>query len=187
MVTIMFSTLLILGVQNGFADAQHPVLIHKSVVSNWQPNMTLVTMGKEKQNLNTIGITEYINEFDDKTSWENSLFLPLWLVVAIQLIIIMLVLGFWTAIGLLISTLSKNQIIALIASGFVFGIFVLVKTIVPAAEGTLFDFAVLTEFGKTLSGFNAVTLIQLLTVTVLGTVMVSFLSIWQLKRQTKTQ
>ncbi|GAB6109483.1 hypothetical protein [Fusibacter bizertensis] len=172
-----------LGFQHGFSDANQLVLVKKTFVTEWAPDLEIVSLGEQIEKQYSVGIVNQIVEKNPKETFEKNIFMPLWKVIFIQLTILILTLIFWNVVGVLISSLVKNNVLAIGLSGGVFFFSALITFVFPNLAGTMWDLMGYFEINQIMSGFKPVTLMQIVTVNCIGIVLMHVLSVWRFSSQ----
>ncbi len=167
---VFFGIFVLLGAKHGFSDARQPVVVKKEFLTSWQPDLEIVNRGRRVENLNTVGIADVILLKKSSETFDLNCFLPLWKVVLLQGGIMTVLILFWTGVGLLVSILVKNQVFSIVASSLVFTLTYGLPYLMPSIQGTLWDFTGFFELNALFGGYLPVTVMQVLAVTLVGSV-----------------
>lgn len=180
---IISSIFVFLGFQHGFYDAYQPVLVKKEFVTEWKPDLEVVSLGSQRENQHTIGIANHIIGRSYENTFEKNAFMPLWQVVLIQLSLLSLYLFFWSSVGVLISVIVKNGILAMGLSGLIFFGGVLIKLAYPEMAGTMWDLVGFFEINQVMGGYKSVTLLQIVFVNGIGILHMHILAVARFRNQ----
>lgn len=133
---IMF---LITGINHGnFNGLSFPVLIHNNIAS-WSVTAEHARLVRWTRYFPSIGLSQYLPSYTGADAFHSLDFIPLWQFLALAAVTLTLFILFCTVVGILISILVKNELLAQIVA---IGVFVLGSSfgrIFPALKGTVWD------------------------------------------------
>src|SRR5690554_953286 len=152
LVLALFPMGILLGIRHGFRGLSHPVLldkyslVHATVHPNRVEAPGLWEIGLNQMPLNVK--PEYL---------EHQEFIPLWQFLALAAAMLLLFILFCTVLGLLISILVKNEVVAHVVAGLVFVAGTALGTAFPQLSTSPWDFFARADVVPLLEGNQAAT------------------------------
>lgn len=180
---ILFSIFTVQGLQHGFDDRGHPVMVKRYVLFQWAPDYEVVATGKDIRNIHTIGLANNISVINPRDAFEKNISLPLSKVVTIQILLLIIYLAFWCAVGICAAVYFKNGLAALGVAVLMFFSSFLITTLAPSLRGTMWDLTGFFALKDILSGSQPVTLSRIMVVNVVGLSLIGVAAVLGFRRQ----
>ncbi len=171
-------SILILGIRQGFQGLRYPVLLDKNVLSSFTVFKDMViNIWFRDAGLSKIPVLA------DVSRLELYEFIPLWQFFGLAAVQILLFILFCTALGLLISILVKNEVIAHIVAAGIFVLGTSLGKIAPVLSTTAWDLFSKADVVPLLEGSHASTYLSSLLTLSIATILLFIVGAVIFKKQ----
>lgn len=130
-------TFTFLGLKHGFRGLGYPVLLDKGV-SSWRVAPELLRVLRTAT-FEFVGMSQYITNNAPFANFERLHFVPLWQFLLLAVLLLALFILFCTALGLLISVVVKNELLAHVAAIGVFALGLQFGSMLPGLKTSVWD------------------------------------------------
>lgn len=152
-----------MAAKHGLAGFNLPVLI-KQYAFDWAFTCEYSLWIKWIRNFRVVGLSQYAPSSSGQAAAELGSFIPLWQFLAIAGVVLILFIAFCSLLGILISTLIKNEIAAQIVALGAFGIGAYFGNLLPSLKLSCWDLFARAEAISLLEGNQYTTYWQALVV-----------------------
>lgn len=171
-------SILILGIRHGFRGLNYPVLLDKNVLSSFTVFKDMgINIGFYDTGLSKIPVLA------DVSRLELYDFIPLWQFFGLAAVQILLFILFCTALGLLISILVKNEVIAHLVAAGIFVLGSAFGNIIPNLSTTAWDLFSKADVVPLLEGSLASTYLSSLLTLSIATILLFIVGAVIFKKQ----
>ena len=133
-----FLMFLILGFKYGFSGFNLPVLVNKYVF-HWSLSSEYARLVRWSRSHLLVGLSQYLRSFTGYCALDRLNFIPLWKYLGLAFILLALFVFFCSVLGMLISILVKNEIVAQVVAVGIFALGTSFGRIWPGLRTTVWD------------------------------------------------
>lgn len=174
--------LVILGIRQGFGGLNLPVLLSKNFM-DWTHSVEHIHLLKWTPEFNQAGLSQYPPSYSGWHAIETVEFIPLWQFLLFSMLALTLFVLFCSVLGVLISALIRNEILAQAVAVATFILGNLFGRIFPDLTTTSWDFFSKANTVALLEGTHFTSYLNSLVTMGLATVVLFGLSFWAFRKQ----
>jgi ABC-type transport system involved in multi-copper enzyme maturation permease subunit len=178
-------TFLVLGINSGFRGMESPVIMDKGL---WKlavvpEHGAIAKTGLDPSGYGEVGMSQFVASYGYFSNLDRLEFVPLWQFLSLAAILVIMFILFCTVIGIFISTLVRNEILAQIVAVGVFALGSSLGTLLPGIKTTYLDLFAKVNAVPILEGNHATTYLGSLSILFVMIIILFRLSVLVFKRQ----